>query len=91
MGLNTSASNQQQLEQNKISAKAIIQLARWLQMESSLLPIAMSHSMRIAFHIFGVEQSQLPLLGPSGSTLIQFIKTIYNHIHFLHIFIVLGN
>uniref|UniRef100_A0A0R3RSZ9 non-specific serine/threonine protein kinase n=1 Tax=Elaeophora elaphi TaxID=1147741 RepID=A0A0R3RSZ9_9BILA len=66
IGPNVAASNQQQLEQNKVSAKAIIQLARWLQMESSLLPVAMSHSMRIAFHIFGAEQSQLPLLGPSG-------------------------
>lgn len=36
-------------------------------MESSLLPVAMSYSMRIAFHMFGVEQSQLPLLGPSGN------------------------
>ncbi|CAG9531984.1 unnamed protein product [Cercopithifilaria johnstoni] len=68
MGPNIGAGNQQQLEQNKVSAKAIIQLARWLQMESSLLPVAMSHSMRIAFHMFGVEQSQLPLLGASGIT-----------------------
>ncbi|EJD76312.1 hypothetical protein LOAG_16705 [Loa loa] len=66
VGPGIAASNQQQLEQNKVSAKAIIQLARWLQMESSLLPVAMSYSMRIAFHMFGVEQSQLPLLGPSG-------------------------
>lgn len=66
MGPNICTGNQQQLEQNKVSAKAIIQLARWLQMESSLLPVAMSHSMRIAFHMFGVEQSQLPLLGASG-------------------------
>ncbi|KAL3998360.1 Phosphatidylinositol 3- and 4-kinase family protein [Acanthocheilonema viteae] len=66
MGPNIGVSNQQQLEQSKILAKAIVQLARWLQMESSLLPVAMGHSMRIAFHIFGVEQSQLPLLGASG-------------------------
>ncbi|VDK82872.1 unnamed protein product, partial [Onchocerca ochengi] len=66
IGPNIAANNQQQLEQNKISAKAIIQLARWLQMESSLLPVAMSYSMRIVFHVFGVEQSQLPLVGPSG-------------------------
>uniref|UniRef100_A0A915PYZ3 non-specific serine/threonine protein kinase n=1 Tax=Setaria digitata TaxID=48799 RepID=A0A915PYZ3_9BILA len=58
--------NSHQLEQNEASAKAIIQLARWLQMEPSLLPVAMSYSMRIAFHMFGVEQSQLPLIGPSG-------------------------
>ncbi|MCP9257963.1 Serine/threonine-protein kinase SMG1 [Dirofilaria immitis] len=66
LGPNIAANNQQQLEQNKISAKAIIQLARWLQIESSLLPVAMSNSMRIAFHMFGIEQSQLPPVGPSG-------------------------
>lgn len=53
-------------QEQKVSAKAIIQLARWLQMESSLLPVAMSYSIRIVFHMFGVEQSRLPVLGPSG-------------------------
>lgn len=67
MGQTTKMSSQR-AQKEDLLARAIIQLARWLQLEPSLLPIAMSHSIRIAFHVFGVEQSRLPPVGPSGST-----------------------
>ncbi|VDN21866.1 unnamed protein product [Gongylonema pulchrum] len=46
-------------------AKSLIQLARWLQAQPTLMQAAMCHSARLAFHVFGVEQSRLPLTGRS--------------------------
>ncbi|VDN02445.1 unnamed protein product [Thelazia callipaeda] len=64
-GLSHIANKQQKLINNEMPSKAIIQLARWLQMQPSVLSVIMNNSMRIASHIFGIEQSQLPLSAPS--------------------------
>ncbi|VDN17770.1 unnamed protein product [Gongylonema pulchrum] len=50
-------------------AKSLIQLARWLQAQPTLMQAAMCHSARLAFHVFGVEQSRLPLTGRSAPQL----------------------